>query len=50
MCCANCDHFTRYLYTPQPLRTLGEIRAGIEAVEKETEEFLEKTLVDMEAG
>jgi hypothetical protein len=50
MCRANCDHFTRYLYTPQPPRTLQEIRAGIEAVEKETEEFLEQTLVDIQAG
>ena len=28
--------FTRYFYKPQPLRTLEEIRADIEALEKET--------------
>ncbi len=28
--------FTRYFYTPQPLRTLEEIRADILALEKET--------------
>jgi len=32
--------FTRYFYKPQPLRTLEEIRADIEALEKETEGLL----------
>jgi len=32
--------FTRYFYKPQPLRTLAEIRAGILALEKETEGLL----------
>ncbi|BAV33388.1 restriction endonuclease subunit S [Sulfuricaulis limicola] len=32
--------FTRYFYKPQPLRTLEEIRAGILALEKETEGLL----------
>ena len=32
--------FTRYFYTPPPLRTLAEIRADILALEKETEGLL----------
>ena len=36
--------FTRYFYKPQPLRTLEEIRADIEEVEKETEGVLEQIL------
>ena len=32
--------FTRYFYKPQPLRTLEEIRADIEALERETEGLL----------
>jgi type I restriction enzyme M protein len=32
--------FTRYFYKPQPLRSLGEIRADILALEKETEDLL----------
>ena len=32
--------FTRYFYEPQALRTLEEIRADIEALEKETEGLL----------
>jgi type I restriction enzyme M protein len=32
--------FTRYFYKPQPLRTLGEIRTDIFALEKETEGVL----------
>lgn len=32
--------FIRYLYKPQPLRTLDEIRADILALEKETEGLL----------
>ena len=34
--------FTRYFYKPQPLRTLEEIRADIEALEKETEGLLDE--------
>jgi type I restriction enzyme M protein len=41
--------FTRYFYIPQPLRTLEEIRANIEALQKETEGLLEQILVDTEA-
>jgi type I restriction enzyme M protein len=41
--------FTRYFYKPQPLRTLEEIRADIEALQKETEGLLEQILVDTEA-
>ena len=40
--------FTRYFYKPQPLRTLEEIRADIEALHKETEGLLEQILVDVE--
>ena len=32
--------FTRYFYTPQPMRTLKEIRADILALEQETEGLL----------
>jgi type I restriction enzyme M protein len=32
--------FTRYFYKPQPMRSLAEIRADIEALEKETEGLL----------
>jgi type I restriction enzyme M protein len=41
--------FTRYFYKPQPLRTLEEIRADIEALQRETEGVLEQILVDTEA-
>ena len=34
--------FTRYFYTPQPMRTLVEIRADILALEKETEGLLDE--------
>ena len=37
--------FTRHFYKPQPLRTLEEIRADIEALEKETEGLLDQILV-----
>jgi type I restriction enzyme M protein len=37
--------FTRYFYKPQPLRTLEEIRADIEAIERETEGLLDEVLV-----
>jgi type I restriction enzyme M protein len=40
--------FTRYFYKPQPLRTLEEIRADIEALERETEGLLEQILVETE--
>ncbi len=40
--------FTRYFYKPQPLRSLEEIRADIEALEKETEGLLEEILVETE--
>ncbi|MBN2146668.1 MAG: SAM-dependent DNA methyltransferase [Anaerolineales bacterium] len=36
--------FTRYFYKPQPLRSLEEIRADIEALEKETEGLLDAIL------
>jgi type I restriction enzyme M protein len=42
--------FTSYFYKPQPLRTLEEIRADIEALEKETEGLLEEVLVQAEAA
>ena len=38
--------FTRYFYKPQPLRTLEEIRADIEALEKETEGLLQQILLE----
>ncbi|NCC37430.1 MAG: SAM-dependent DNA methyltransferase, partial [Chloroflexia bacterium] len=40
--------FTRYFYKPQPLRTLEQIRAEIEALERETEGLLGSILVDVE--
>lgn len=36
--------FTRYFYKPQPLRTLAEIRADIEALERETEGLLKEII------
>jgi type I restriction enzyme M protein len=36
--------FTRYFYKPQPLRTLEEIRADIEALERETEGLLDEII------
>jgi type I restriction enzyme M protein len=42
--------FTRYFYKPQPLHTLEEIRADIEALQKETEGLLEQILVNTEPG
>jgi type I restriction enzyme M protein len=41
--------FTRYFYKPQPLRTLEEIQADIEVLEKETEGLLKEILVTVEA-
>jgi type I restriction enzyme M protein len=40
--------FTRYFYKPQPLRTLEETRADIEALEQETEGLLGQILVETE--
>ena len=40
--------FTRYFYKTQPLRTLEEIRADIEALEQETEGLLGQILVETE--
>ena len=40
--------FTRYFYTPKPMRTLDEIRRDIEALEKETEGLLSEVLVEVE--
>ena len=37
--------FTRYFYKPQPLRTLDEIRADIEALERETRGLLGEILM-----
>jgi type I restriction enzyme M protein len=42
--------FTRYFYKPQPLRTLEEIRADIEAIERETDGLLDQVLVKAEAA
>ncbi|TAK67344.1 MAG: SAM-dependent DNA methyltransferase [Dehalococcoidia bacterium] len=42
--------FTRYFYKPQPLRTLDEIRADIEALERETEGLLGEILVETVAA
>ena len=36
--------FTRYFYKPVPMRTLGEIRADILVLEKETEGLLDQIL------
>jgi len=36
--------FNRYFYTPEPLRTLEEIRADIEALERETDGLLAEIL------
>ena len=35
---------TRYFYKPQPLRSLDEIRAEIEALERETDGLLDQIL------
>jgi len=40
--------FTRYFYEPQPMRTLAEIRADIEALERETAGLLDEVLVETE--
>ena len=36
--------FNRYFYKPEPMRTLGEIRADILALEQETEGLLAEIL------
>ena len=40
--------FTRYFYKPPALRTLAEIRADIEALERETDGLLDEILVEVE--
>jgi len=42
--------FTRYFYKPQPLRSLGEIRAEIEALQKQSQGLLDQILVKAEAA
>jgi len=42
--------FTRYFYKPQPLRTLEDIRADIETLEKETGGMLNRVFVQVETG
>ncbi len=42
--------FTRYFYKPKPLRSLEEIRADIEALERETEGLLGQVLVETGAA
>ena len=42
--------FTRCFYRPQPLRMLEEIRADIEALEKESEGLLVQILAETEGG
>ena len=41
--------FTRYFYKLQPMRTLEEIRADIEALERETEGLLAQILIDTDS-
>ena len=41
--------FTRYFYKPQPMRSLAEIRADIEALEKETEGLLAQILIETDS-
>lgn len=40
--------FTRYFYKPHPMRTLEEIRADIEALERDTDGLLGQILVSVE--
>jgi type I restriction enzyme M protein len=42
--------FTRYFYKPQPLRSLEEIRAEIEALQKQNEGLLDQILVKAESA
>ena len=39
--------FNRYFYEPEPLRSLADIRADIEALEQETDGLLEQILVEV---
>ena len=41
-------NFNRHFYRPRPLRSLEEIRADIDALERETEGLLEQILVEVE--
>ena len=41
--------FNRYFYKPEPLRSLADIRADIEALERETDGLLEQILVEAES-
>ncbi len=43
-------NFNRYFYRSKPLRTLEEIRADIDAMERETEGLLDQILVETESG
>ncbi|MGI8910965.1 MAG: hypothetical protein ACR2JR_10500, partial [Rubrobacteraceae bacterium] len=43
-------NFNRHFYTPKPLRTLEEIRADIDALERETLGLLDQILVETESG
>ncbi|MBA2441617.1 MAG: hypothetical protein H0V53_04345, partial [Rubrobacter sp.] len=43
-------NFNRHFYKPEPLRPLEEIRADIDALERETEGLLEQILVETEDG
>ena len=42
--------FTRYFYKPQPLRSLDEIRADIESLERETEGLLGEILIETDGN
>lgn len=42
-------NFNRHFYKPKPLRSLEEIRADIDALERETEGLLEQILVEVES-
>lgn len=42
--------FTRHFYKPKPLRTLAEIRADIEALQRETEGLLDEVLAGVGAS
>jgi type I restriction enzyme M protein len=41
-------NFNRHFYKPEPLRTLEDIRADIDALEEETGGLLEQILVETE--
>ena len=43
-------NFNRHFYKPKPLRTLEEIRADIDALERETVGLLDQILVETEAA